>query len=93
MSQISSMSPIEEIIEFFSRAPSRDEIAVFHLSSTAQDYVRELLRKNSTGALTREESRELDKLVVLNDVVSLIRVRAQRTKNNRTSASSALTSA
>ena len=93
MSQLTSMGLIEEVVEFFSRGPSTEEIAAFHLSTAAQDHMRGLLGKNADGTLTREESRELDTIMVLNDVISLIRVRAQRTKSNRASASSTLTSA
>lgn len=70
-------SPIEEVVSFFARGPSPGEIACFHLTDAAQDHIRGLLGKNSEGTLTREESRELDKIMALNDVVSLIRVRAQ----------------
>jgi hypothetical protein len=37
--------------------------------------VRELLEKNAAGTLTREESAELDQLVLLDRIVMLIRSR------------------
>ena len=37
--------------------------------------MRELLNKNAAGALTREESDELDQLVLLDRIVMLIRSR------------------
>lgn len=77
MSKMPAGSPIEEVVAFFARGPSRDEIATFHLSHAAQDHIRDLLQKNSAGTLTREESNELDKIVALNDIISLIRVRIQ----------------
>lgn len=79
MSQAAMTSPIEEIVAFFARGPSSDEIATFRLSDAAQDHIRELLGKNAAGTLTHTEGRELDKVMVLNDVISLIRVRAQET--------------
>lgn len=77
MSQMPAASPIEEVVAFFACGPSRNEIAAFSLSRAAQDHVRDLLQKNSAGTLTREESGELDKIMALNDVVSLIRARVQ----------------
>lgn len=70
-------NPIDEIVAFFVTGPSREEIARFRLSDAAQAYVRALLNKNTTGTLTCDEERELDKIVILNDVVSLICVRIQ----------------
>lgn len=93
MSQSSDANPIEEVVDFFTQAPSREEIAAFHLSDAAQEHIRDLLAKNAAGTLTREENRNLDKIMVLNDVVSLIRARvqgAQASHGNRTTASSAL---
>ena len=81
MSKVPMASPIEEVVEFFARGPSRDEIAGFQLSRSAQDHVRDLLQKNSAGTLTREESGELDKIMALNDVISLIRARVQSSRS------------
>lgn len=77
MSQASMTSPVEEVVEFFSRGPSREEIAAFRLSEAAQERLRELLRKNSAGELTPDEQRQLDQMVLLDDVVSLIRARVR----------------
>lgn len=77
MNKATTAGPIEEIVTFFAKGPSQEEIAAFQLSGAAQEHIRKLLTKNSAGTLTREENRELDKLTVLNDVVSLIRVRAR----------------
>lgn len=70
------ISPINDVIDFFSRAPSRGEIAAFRLSPAALAYVRELLVRNAAGTLTLEEQRDLDHLVLLDDLLSLIRARA-----------------
>lgn len=77
MSQASALSPVEEVVEFFAQGPSREEIAAFRLSDMAQDRVRELLHRNATGAVTQEENRELDQMVLLDDIISLIRARVQ----------------
>jgi hypothetical protein len=78
MSQASMVSPIEEVVQFFALGPSAEEIAAFKLSDAAQERLRELLHRNAAGELTAEEQRQLDQMVVLDDIVSLIRVRAQR---------------
>lgn len=77
MSRASAVGPVVEVIEFFSRGPSRAEIARFRLSAGAQARLRELLDRNATGVLTSEEAAELDRMMLLDDIVSLIRVRAQ----------------
>jgi hypothetical protein len=77
MSQATTHSPIEEVVDFFARGPSRDEIAAFQLSAGAQQRLRTLLDKNATGSLTLDEDRELDRMVLLDDIVSLIRTRVR----------------
>lgn len=77
MSQAPTQSPIEEVVAFLSRGPTQQEIAAFHLSDVAQERLRELLHRNSEGELTPDEERQLDQMMLLNDIVSLIRVRAQ----------------
>ena len=78
MSQVPPLSPVTEVIDFFSRGPSRAEVAHFHLSEAAQERLRDLQDRNAagTGALTAEETDELDRMVLLDDIVSLIRMRA-----------------
>ena len=78
MSQVPTLSPVTEVIDFFSRGPSRAEVAHFHLSEAAQECLRDLQDRNAagTGALTAEETDELDRMVLLDDIVSLIRMRA-----------------
>ena len=75
MRQASTVSPVTEVIDFFIRGPSRAEIAHFHLSEAAQERLRVLLDRNAADTLTAEETGELDRLVFLDDIVSLIRVR------------------
>lgn len=90
MARSSNMNPVEEVVVFFACGPSREEIAAFHLSEAAQEHIRALLDKNRTGALTREETRELDKIMVLNEVISLIRVRAQVSNEHPTASSTVM---
>lgn len=80
MSQAFTVSPVDEVIEFFASGPSREEIAAFRLSDAAQTHIHTLLGKNSAGTLTDAEERELDKMVLLDDIISLIRVRVRRSQ-------------
>lgn len=68
-----SRSPIEEVAEFFARGPSIAEIAKFELSDPAQVWISELLEKEDDGTLSAEERHQLDELLVVNDLVTLIR--------------------
>jgi hypothetical protein len=77
MASPATVSPVTEVIEFFARAPSREDIATFHLSPAAHQRLRDLLDRNAAGALTADEERELDQMVLLDDILSLIRARAQ----------------
>ena len=68
-----ALSPVTEVVEFFARAPSREAIAAFRLSPAAQERIRALLARNAAGTLSTEEERELDQMVLLDDILSLIR--------------------
>lgn len=78
MSQASLLRPTEEIADFFAHAPSVEEIATFRLSDATLARVRALLAKNAAGTLSRDESEELDQLVLLDRIVTLIRSRLPR---------------
>lgn len=83
MSQASLARPTEEIAAFFAGAPSVEEIAAFRLSDATIARVRELLNKNAAGTLSRDESEELDQLVLLDRIVMLIRSRLPRSETMR----------
>jgi hypothetical protein len=68
---------VTEVVDFFACAPSREAIATFRLSPAAQDRIRALLARNAAGTLSTEEQRELDQMVLLDDILSLIRARVQ----------------
>lgn len=80
MSKHAPASPIEEIVAFFASGPSQDNVATFRLSKGAQEHISALLEKNRSGTLTSEEEHELDRVMALNEVVSLIQARAQATR-------------
>ena len=75
MSHASTVSPVEEVAAFFAQGPSREAIARFQLSGAAQKQIARLLDKEDDGTLSAEEKRQLDELLILNDLVALIRSR------------------
>jgi hypothetical protein len=81
MSRASIASPVTEVVEFFAHRPSREEIAAFRLSAVVQERLRDMIHCNSAGTLSPDEQHELDQMIVLDDVVSLIRARTQRAPN------------
>ena len=79
MASPAALNPVNEVIDFFARAPSREDIAAFRLSPAAQERLRALLARNAAGMLSPEEQRELDQMVLLDDILSLLRARVQDT--------------
>lgn len=69
---------LEEVVEFFSSAPSIEEIIAFHASSDADDRVHELLSKKREDSLDEQEAAELAQSVELDELVALIKARARR---------------
>jgi len=56
-------------------APSREAMADFQLSPTGHERLRALIARN--GSLIEVEARELDQMVLLDDILSLIKARVQ----------------
>ncbi len=88
MNEIALVSPVEDVVEFFASGPSRDEIVAFRLSKRAQERISKLLEKNRAGTLTSDEEHELDTVMMLNDVVSLIQARALVARSHSSTSSS-----
>ena len=70
-----TLSPIEAVAEFFAHGPSIAEIAKFELSDPTQAWISELLEKVDDGTLSAEECHQLDELLIVNDLVTLLRSR------------------
>jgi hypothetical protein len=84
MSFVSHISPTEELAAFLARGPTPDAIAAFRLSDSALERARELMDKTKNGTLTPEESRELDRLILLDDIIALIQLHVPATEINQT---------
>ncbi|MGH2516198.1 MAG: hypothetical protein ACRDHP_11135 [Ktedonobacterales bacterium] len=76
MSQIAPERTLtEEVADFLARGPSAEEVASFRISDFARDRIATLMEKNESGALTADESTELDEITVLDQLFTLIRAR------------------
>lgn len=76
MSTVKRLSPFEEMADFLARRPTVEEILAFRLSDAALDRARDLLAKSKDETLTSEEGRELDRMLVLDDIIGCVRARA-----------------
>ncbi len=65
----------EEIAEFLTAFPSREQVLAFHPSPETQDRARELLAKSNTGEVTDEEREELEDFGRAESFVRMLKVR------------------
>ena len=75
MSIASHTSPVEELANFLAHRPTYEEIVTFRLSRAAIARADELMDKNKAGTLTAEEAHELDRMILLDDIIGLIQTR------------------
>jgi len=74
----------DEIVDFFARGASPEEILSFRPSPEAQERVRELLERNSADELTEEEAAELESFGELEHLMQLVKARAQAYMKTKT---------
>ena len=68
----------DEIVDFFARGASPEEIMTFRPSPATQERVRELLERNSADELTEDEALELEWFGELEHLMQLVKVRAHK---------------
>ena len=68
----------DEIVDFFARGTSPEEILSFHPSPETQERVRELLERNSADELTEDEALELEWFGELEHLMQLVKARAHK---------------
>ncbi|MCA9419051.1 MAG: hypothetical protein KC917_22445 [Candidatus Omnitrophica bacterium] len=71
------MRAYDEIIEFIAAGTTPDSVAHFEPSQQSKDYVADLIHKEKTTGLTREESSELDHFTRLEHLMRLAKARAR----------------
>jgi hypothetical protein len=67
-----------EIARFLAHHPTPEQIVAFHPSSEVAERAYELIRTEREGALTEEERQELESYVVIEYLMELIKLEAQR---------------
>src|SRR5690349_11552622 len=66
----------DEIVDFFARGASPEEIVAFRPSLKTQERVRELLERNSEDELSEDEALELEWFGELEHLMQLVKLRA-----------------
>lgn len=67
----------EEISDYFVSRMTPEEIIGFKPSDALDERLRELLDKNSEGALSSEERAELDRFMQMNHLLILLKAKAR----------------
>ena len=67
----------DEIIEFIASGTTSAAVARFEPSQQTKDYVADLLHKEKTEGLTKEETTELDHFLKLEHLMRLAKARAR----------------
>ena len=66
-----------ELSDFIVSQPNLEAIANYQISSSVQQHLDFLLEKNRDSKLTVEEEDELDKILLLSDLMNLAKVKAK----------------
>ncbi len=67
-----------EIARFLANHPTPEQIVAFHPSSEVAERAYELIQTERDGALTEEERQELESYVVIEYLMELVKLEAQR---------------
>lgn len=67
----------DEIVEFIAAGTTPDSVARFEPSQATKDYVADLIHREKTSGLTREETCELDHYMKLEHLMRLAKARAR----------------
>lgn len=73
---ISVAAIVDAFADFLTSAPTLEQISAYHLSDEADQYISGLLEKNRAGHLSQDEVRELDKFVVVEYWMGMVKARA-----------------
>ena len=68
----------EEIVDFIASGSSPDEVIAFRPSEEARARVYELVGREKTSSLNREETAELDRYLQLEHLMRLAKARARQ---------------
>jgi DNA-binding NtrC family response regulator len=72
-----NLSPIyDDLLDFLVAKTTPEEILAFSPSEAAQERAEELLEKNNAGTLTSDEYAELQQMLQVDRLVSVLKARA-----------------
>jgi hypothetical protein len=77
MSTVDQLPIYDELVELLANSASAEEVISFQLSDDKQQRLDALLSKNRDGALSPQESAELDAFEQLEHVVRLLKARVR----------------
>ncbi len=67
-----------EIARFLAHHPTPEQIVAFHPSAEVAERAYELIRTERRGVLTEEERQELESYVIIEYLMELVKLEAQR---------------
>lgn len=67
-----------EVARFLAHHPTPEQIIAFHPSSEVAERAYELIHTDRDGSLTEEERQELDSYMVIEYLMELVKLEAQR---------------
>ncbi len=67
-----------EIAQFLANHPTREQIVAFHPSSEVAERAYELIHTERDDSLTEEERKELESYLVIEYLMELVKLEAQR---------------
>lgn len=69
-------SIFSEVAEFLVSQPSLEALAEYRVSDDIQQYIDDLLEKNREDSLTPDERLELEKILAISHVMTLVKTKA-----------------
>ncbi len=67
-----------EVAQFLANHPTAEQIIAFHTSSEVAERAYELISREREGSLTAEERQELDNYLIIEHLMELVKLEAQR---------------
>ena len=74
-----------EVAQFLAHHPTSEQIVAFHPSAEVAERAYELIQVEREGALSEEERQELESYVVIEYLMELVKLEAQRQLRPRAS--------
>lgn len=70
------------LVDYLAELAGPEEILAFQFPKDQDERLQDLLEANAIGELTDEERAELDQMIYFNEVLTLMKARAQASLNN-----------